>query len=419
MSFKLPNMHNWYLSEYFAGVAMKKLSLVEIDIRNSHQHEFNGTKELKKLIWEVWSEKKILNTTFLYLDDTNEEVIQDKWQMTWYDARAKSSDRTWRSEYRLYFPQTLVTECADVWDLLIIWRLSNWEFLVIIAEWNSTISSQLQWLFWITQIHPWFSVRSELETEQDRLQYASRAVLEAIWIEVEISDETFLDNMIKIFWTKSFPDSKTFSEYTRNTLKDSLVWTSSDDIIMLLVEREEILFRTFEKYLLADRLSKGFLDSNGLPDTDWFIKYSLWVQNRRKSRVWLWFENQLEFLFESRWIRFCRTQVTENKSKPDFLFPWIKEYKNLLFPTEKLTFLWAKTSCKDRWRQVLSEANRIENKHLITLETAISETQTIEMKDKKLQLVIPKKLQSTYSTTQRDRIISLDDFIKIIFWKDK
>lgn len=34
--------------------------------------------------------------------------------------------------------------------------------------------------------------------------------------------------------------------------------------------------------------------------------------------------------------------------------------------------LGAKTTIKERWRQVLEEANRIERKHLITLEPAVS-----------------------------------------------
>ena len=42
--------------------------------------------------------------------------------------------------------------------------------------------------------------------------------------------------------------------------------------------------------------------------------------------------------------------------------------------------LAAKTSCKDRWRQVLAEADRIRTKHLLTLEPAISKIQTAEMR---------------------------------------
>ena len=73
--------------------------------------------------------------------------------------------------------------------------------------------------------------------------------------------------------------------------------------------------------------------------------------------------------------------------------------------------LGAKTTCKDRWRQVLTEAARIGKKHLITLESPISKGQTEEMKFNALQLVVPKQLQAHYSADQQEWILSLEDFI--------
>ena len=57
--------------------------------------------------------------------------------------------------------------------------------------------------------------------------------------------------------------------------------------------------------------------------------------------------------------------------------------------------LGSKTTAKDRWRQVLEEADRIKRKHLITLEGAISENQTKEIRSRTLQLVVPKEIPST------------------------
>lgn len=50
-----------------------------------------------------------------------------------------------------------------------------------------------------------------------------------------------------------------------------------------------------------------------------------------------------------------------------------------MFSIIACTMLGVKSTCKDRWRQVLSEAKRIDNKHLATLEPGISENQTAEM----------------------------------------
>ena len=76
--------------------------------------------------------------------------------------------------------------------------------------------------------------------------------------------------------------------------------------------------------------------------------------------------------------------------------------------------LGAKTSCKDRWRQVLSEAKRIPKKHLITLEPAISPAQTTEMQAHQLQLVIPKAIHATYTPQQQTQLLDVQDFIEMI-----
>ena len=76
--------------------------------------------------------------------------------------------------------------------------------------------------------------------------------------------------------------------------------------------------------------------------------------------------------------------------------------------------LAVKTTCKDRWRQVLAEANRIPAKHLLTLEPAISETQTAEMQAQSLKLVLPAPLHATYREAQRAWLMSLRDFITLV-----
>lgn len=175
---------------------------------------------------------------------------------------------------------------------------------------------------------------------------------------------------------------------------------------MAWMEREEALFRTLERQIISSRLSAGFGD-----DVDSFIAFSLSVQNRRKSRVGFALENHLEQLFVQRGVRYSRTPMTENKSRPDFLFPGVQQYRDQAFDTGRLTVLGVKTTCKDRWRQVLAEADRVERKHLLTLEPAISSNQTEEMKAKQLQLVLPEPLHQTYSPEQRTWLNTVEFFL--------
>ena len=76
--------------------------------------------------------------------------------------------------------------------------------------------------------------------------------------------------------------------------------------------------------------------------------------------------------------------------------------------------LGAKSSCKERWNQVLVEANRIEYKHLLTLEPGISTKQTDKMQEKQLQLVLPQSLHNSYNVQQQAWLMNLTDFITLV-----
>jgi len=159
------------------------------------------------------------------------------------------------------------------------------------------------------------------------------------------------------------------------------------------------------------------LESGFHGDVDGFISFSLSVQNRRKSRAGLALENHLEILFKECGINYTRTPMTENKSKPDFIFPGVEQYRNPDFISDGLTMLGVKSSCKDRWRQVLAEADRIKRKHLLTLEAAISKSQTDEMNAKALQLVVPEKLHNTYDLEQQEWLMNVSEFTQHVLSK--
>ena len=89
--------------------------------------------------------------------------------------------------------------------------------------------------------------------------------------------------------------------------------------------------------------------------------------NRRKSRMGLSLENHVEAAVRAWGLRYERGAQTEGKSKPDFLFPGSTEYHDPAFDTGLLAMLGVKSTLKGRWRQVLAEAARIDEKHLLTL----------------------------------------------------
>lgn len=436
-------MKQGYLSEYFEGIAAKRISAVEANVLVSNQHEFQGVEGLKEILGEPIG-KVPYSAKVVYLNDEVEQPLLEDATFTWYDTRAGergrggTKDGRMRWEYRLYFPTSNASKNAIAGDLLVIAKCRDGGLLVIVAENNSSIARQIEWLFGFTDLaHPGYAINSELDTEKCRIEFASRFILESIGVVIETSAEDYLEVMLEKF-NGRFPTTREFSAYARSTLNSLDARDQPDLVLIAWMEQEEILFRTLERYLIADRLSAGFIAPsmtvispagflfhsdkklNGIPkkvngiDVDSFISFSLSVQNRRKSRVGLALENHLEHLFVENGLRYTRTAVTENKSKPDFLFPSIEEYRNPAYDPLNLTMLGVKSTCKDRWRQVLAEADRIDNKHLLTLEAAISTHQTDEMAAKHLQLVLPRALHQTYTPVQQTWLMDVAAFTGLI-----
>ncbi len=185
-----------------------------------------------------------------------------------------------------------------------------------------------------------------------------------------------------------------------------------DAALIAWLTHEEALFRRLERRVVSARLEKGFTGEDGT-DVDGFIRFSLSVQNRRKSRMGYSLEHHLEAVFRALDIAYVRGMVTENNQRPDFLFPSVEAYRAApVTGSPHLTMLGAKSTCKDRWRQVLAEAAKIPRKHLLTLEPGISEAQTVQMDASNLQLVVPRSIQESYTAGQQAWLWSLGEFIR-------
>jgi len=398
-------MKKGHLSDYFQSVAIKRLSSVEVDRVISHQHELDGVKEFKDIFGAT---KKKFNAKFLYLADIEDKTICDEGQVTWYDARENHPSRT---EYRLYYQENTVFELAHKDDLLIIGKIDDNDLLVVIAEARSTSENQLAWLFDVPteKLSVTFTLKNLTPETSKQIDFVSDSILSQLGIETKLPelDKDYVEQVCKEF-SGGFPPTKIFSEFSRSLFDTIDCEKYPDKALLTWMEQEEFLFRSLEECLLGPRLKSGF-DS-----VDDFISFSLSVQNRRKSRAGYAFENHLENILLAHKLKFDRNKITEMNSRPDFIFPGISEYHNNDFPTINLHMLAVKTTCKDRWRQVLAEANRIKQKHLITLETSISITQTEQMKSKELQLVVPIPLQQTYHPDQQNYLISLSDFISLV-----
>jgi hypothetical protein len=121
-----------------------------------------------------------------------------------------------------------------------------------------------------------------------------------------------------------------------------------------------------------------------------------------------------EILSEENFVSerdYSHSATIEGGKKPDFLFPSKAAYDNAAFPAHKLRMLGAKTTVKDRWRQIINEAGRIPIKHLLTLQEGVSSSQFKEMHEAGVRLVVPSDLHSSYPVDVRPHLISVEGFL--------
>lgn len=174
------------------------------------------------------------------------------------------------------------------------------------------------------------------------------------------------------------------------------------------LDAEFQLFKTIENDRYSLRLKTLFSSVEEL------IEVSNTILNRRKSRAGKSLEHHLNEIFNQFKISFESQVITEDNKKPDFLFPGREAYLNSKFDDKKLCVLASKTTCKDRWRQVLNEADRIKTKHLFTLQQGISSNQLEEMIKYNVQLVVPKLYLSSFPSQYHSRIMTLNGFVNHI-----
>lgn len=225
-----------------------------------------------------------------------------------------------------------------------------------------------------------------------------------------IAIQEFIDTL-----TVDFPLSDVMSAAARdiqNRVYNHLEYirTNPDHKIIEWTNTEYALFRAIEHARYGDKISHGFTS------VDEFITMANMVLNRRKSRAGKSLEHHLSAIFDGNNIQYTAQSVTEGNKKPDFLFPSQAAYHNATFPTDKLISLAAKTTCKDRWRQVINEADRLRGlpKYLCTLQQGISPAQMDEMQAEDVILVVPRPYIASYPADRRDRIWTVTKFVDYV-----
>ncbi len=208
---------------------------------------------------------------------------------------------------------------------------------------------------------------------------------------------------------RNFPDTTTISTTTREAIISCIktfTKQTMDSRLMLLMDREYALFRMVERMLCQDEICRQFRS------VDDFLSTAARIMNRRKSRAGRALENHVGYLFQDANIPFdARPNVD---GQPDVLIPGKAQYEDPRWPEERLYVVGIKTTCKDRWRQVLNEARRVRHKHILTVQKGISTRQLTEMRDSSVSLVVPQKLHSMFPPVDGMEVLSIRQFVDAV-----
>ncbi len=390
------------LGDAFDRIAHKRLALVDLPGLGSHQHEINGVAALRDFFSS--SETVAGSITWIrFADDT--EPLPVAGEFTFYDARARSTDRTGRTEWRLYYAGEPLAG-AGPGDLLVVARAVDGEVFALVFEQGSGWERAALELFPVANSDGRVRLVTRDVLCDTELDLVRRTVLDQLEIDYAVPEPDLEGIVIERFGF-AFPSTAEMSEFARE--RAPATGASADEALWAWLDMEERLFRALERVIVGDRLDRPF------ESVDEFLSYSLSVQNRRKSRMGHALENHLAAVFDRHHLKYTPQVRTEGNRTADFVFPGAAEYRDKSFPPARLTVLAAKSTCKDRWPQVLADADRAPVKHLCTLDAALSGFQLADMATKGVLPVMPERVLAGYAgVAGADAILNIGGFVELV-----
>lgn len=423
-------------------MAIKRLSSHEVDSTVSRGHEFQGANNLTGLLGtDDFPDRP---TTYYFLsDDGGEPKVRQvvRSTSTWYDSRRNQPHR--KAEWRLYYPKSvnLIQEFCQPGDLLLLALRNDGSLGVFLAPAESISEAVLMQSFSVTQEHYRQDgmVRWMRTEEAPRLDFVASDAMEQLSLAFTQAEgiedaDTLAATVTPVAGDEAEEDAEV-REVANRMLE---LWPDgklgpSDEVVGVVVavcdpdgsaeadpalerwlEVAEASYRIWEKEM-ARRFIGPLRNDPAVSDMELVeLIGSRWMSFRqsRVTRAGKVMEKFLEILFQRAGLRYATgsAAMTENGKLPDFLFPDGQSYRNSGFPTEHLRILGSKTSFKDRWRQILSEGDRIPVKHGVTRDALITHLMFSQMEESGFIVVMPRPIIDRYGF-KPGNLMSLGRFI--------
>ena len=383
------------LTKYFDGVIAKRLSEVEVVPQKSNQREFNATSAMKVMLGK---EKKTYDTRFVYLRDFSFPVTGNGF-MTWYDARESNP---LRSEYRLFYKRTTISEMNRPGDCLFLCRMKNDRLLAVVTQKGSMMERRMNWLF-DTRPANLFETGS-LEANDRSFQMIVNCLLRIIGVDIEMENSDLVNVLVNEYGNRI----PRFDELCTLARRISGISASddADNAIYSWMNCQENLMNAVRVYL------RNILEDSEDDDP---------LRNRAVLKELVngkWYDNALKLhmaeLLEKRNLMYGLFDV--NFFTTGMILPGWKENGDLSFSAGRLTTIQWDTILLD---SVSKPAMRAPYNCLVTFDPGITEEQLKLLKQSNFQLIVPSPVQKLYSNGNTFWFMSLEELLLLLSEKQK
>lgn len=367
-------------------VAAKRLSRVEVSREASNQHEFNAGLLRKALAITGERTSGDLEITYVTDDEADAEVEQCRYTLS--NVRAGNPRR---DEYHMYYSSPRLQLLAQEGDILVLTRAGeSTDLRALIVRPGTTLAAHVEELLAddgveITQRFRAISAHVKGSAAADFFRAAAESSpVPSAEDFLAFADRAFLSRVLD---AGKLPGGRRMAAEA-GMIVDRMAPPNLDPDFFLQwrLDAETMLFQHLELALGQRDLDE--LSMSGSLEFAEVMRMVLARIQSRRSRRGNSLQNHFAALLDRERIPYaeqCRTEHTE----PDFIVPGCSEYDDATFPTHRLRMVACKSLVRERWAQILKEAQRIPKKYLLTLDLRLTDSTLADMRRNAIRVFVP------------------------------
>ncbi len=369
-----------------AHFAAKRLAAVEVTPTASHQHELNAGTLRRGLQFPEGRTEGALSV-LCYLDPGHDPLLLEG-GFTLYNSR---EGRPRSPEYRLYYRLSGFEEIALPGDLLVLCRAAaGAELNGVIARPGTPMERQLERLLRLgddAALQRIVVREAARPGGDDASEWVGTLFpsLQLPTLEDAVARHPLLGGSVT---ARRIPPTRAMADAGRELARQ--VWgdeLAPDEYILRGLEAESGLYFAIEKRV--GDLELRTLLRDGTAELDEMLAWALRIQQSRKSRRGQSLQHHFASLLDREGIPYTAQCQTEGSERPDFIIPGHAQYQDPAYPADRLLMVACKSTVRERWAQVLREAERIRTKFLLTIDEGMSAELLRSMNQRAILVFVP------------------------------